>query len=198
MIETNLTIGSSVALPKKELDALLADLRTNGYETVGPHLQDESIVYKQIEGLQDLPRGILSEQAPGSYRMIQTGRERYFDFIPAAQSWKQFLFPARHELFTARKVDPDEHTRSKTGNWTIKENDAPAPRYALVGVRACELSAIEIQDKVFLRPDFNDPIYRARREGLFILAVNCLHPNATCFCTSMGTGPCHRADSTCA
>jgi sulfhydrogenase subunit beta (sulfur reductase) len=190
MIETNLTIGSSVALPKKELNALLADLRTNGYETVGPHLQDESIVYKQIEGLQDLPRGILSEQAPGSYRMIQTGRERYFDFIPAAQSWKQFLFPPRHELFTARKTDPD--TRSKTGNWTIKENDASAPRYALVGVRACELSAIEIQDKVFLRPDFNDPIYRSRREGLFVLAVNCLHPNATCFCTSMGTGPRHR------
>jgi sulfhydrogenase subunit beta (sulfur reductase) len=192
MIETNLTIGSSVALPKTELDALLADLRTNGYETVGPHLQDESIVYKLIEGLKDLPRGITSEQAPGSYRMIQTGRERYFDFIPAAQSWKQFLFPPRHELFTARKADPDEHTRSKTGNWTIKENDASAPRYALVGVRACELSAIEIQDKVFLRPDFNDPIYRARREGLFILAVNCLHPNATCFCASMGTGPRHR------
>ena len=49
-----------------------------------------------------------------------------------------------------------------------------------------------IQDRVFLRPDFYDPIYRARREGLFILAVNCLHPNATCFCASMGTGPRHQ------
>ena len=52
MNEKNLTIGSTVALPKPELDALLADLRSNGYQTVGPRLQDESIVYKEIEGLE--------------------------------------------------------------------------------------------------------------------------------------------------
>jgi ferredoxin len=197
MIEKNLNIGSTVALIKPELDTLLADLRTNGYRTAGPHLQDESIVYKEIEGLKDLPRGILSEQAPASYRMVQTGRDRYFDFIPAAQSWKQFLFPPRYMLFTAKKERPVERTEKhtdelKTINWQIQVNDTPAPRYALVGVRACELYAIGVQDRVFLRPDFYDPIYRARREGLFILAVNCLHPNATCFCVSMGTGPRHR------
>jgi ferredoxin len=184
MNEKNLTIGSTVALPKPELDLLLADLHSNGYQTVGPRLQDESIVYKEIGGLKDLPRGILSEQNPASYRMIQTGQDRYFDFIPGSQSWKQFLFPPRYSLFSAQK----------DGKWKIKENDlTPAPRYALVGVRACELAAIAIQDRVFLRPDFYDPIYRSRREGLFILAVNCLHPNLTCFCVSMGTGPRHQA-----
>ncbi|MGA2489237.1 MAG: 4Fe-4S dicluster domain-containing protein [Anaerolineales bacterium] len=195
MNEKNLTIRSTVALPKAELDLLLADLRTEGYQTVGPRLQDESIVYKEIDGLQDLPRGLLSEQAPGSYRLVQTGRERYFDFIPAAQSWKQFLFPPRHVLFTAQKQVPEEHTEKhsagRTGKWQIKPADAPTPRYALVGVRPCELAAIAIQDRVFLRPDFYDPIYRARREGLFILAVNCLYPNATCFCASLNTGPRH-------
>jgi sulfhydrogenase subunit beta (sulfur reductase) len=183
MSENNLTIGSTVALPKPELDALLADLRSDGFQTVGPCLQDESIVYKEIEGLKDLPRGILSEQKPASYRLTQTGEDRYFDFIPAAPSWKQFLFPPRHLLFNAHKE----------GKWQIEPNDAPAPRYALIGVRSCELAAIQVQDRTFLRPDFNDPIYRARREGLFILAVNCLHPNATCFCVSMGTGPRHKA-----
>ena len=83
---------------------------------------------------------------------------------------------------------------TKAGRWQIEANNSPAPRYALIGVRACELAAIEIQDRVFLRPDFYDPIYRSRREGLFILAVNCLHPNATCFCTSMNTGPRHHGD----
>jgi sulfhydrogenase subunit beta (sulfur reductase) len=183
MTDKTLFIGSTVALPKPELDLLLADLRKNGYQTVGPHLQDESIVYTKIEGLKDLPRGILSEQNPASYRMLQTGKDRYFDFIPANQSWKQFLFPPRHILFSA----------SKDGKWQFKENNEPAPRYALIGVRACELAAINIQDKIFLREDFSDPIYRSRREGLFILAVNCLDPDATCFCTSMGTGPRHTA-----
>ena len=177
MTDKTLTVGSTVALPKPELDLLLADLRKNGYQTVGPHLQDESIVYTKIDGLKDLPRGILSEQNPASYRMIQTGKDRYFDFIPANQSWKQFLFPPRHTLFTA----------VKEGRWQLIENEEPAPRYALIGVRACELAAINIQDRIFLREDFSDPIYRLRREGLFILAVNCLDPDATCFCVSMGT-----------
>ena len=197
MNEKNLTIGSTVALPKSELDLLLADLRSNGYQTVGPRVQDECIVYTEIEGLNDLPRGLLSEQKPASYRLIQTGQARFFDFIPANQSWKQFLFPPRHPLFSAQKIQPEGHTderlESKPGTWQIKENDAPAPHYALIGVRACELAAIAVQDRVFMRPDFTDPIYRARREGLFILAVNCLHPNATCFCVSMGTGPRHKA-----
>jgi len=200
MIEMNPTIGSTVALRKAELDLLLADLRSNGYLTVGPHQQDESILYQEIEGLQDLPRGFMSEQGPASYRLIQTGRERYFDFIPAAQSWKQFLFPPCHLLYSAHKETPGEQIQEhaadtreiKAGKWSVKENDSPAPRYALVGVRACELAAISVQDKVFLRPDYYDPIYRARREELFILAVNCLHPNATCFCVSMGTGPRHQ------
>jgi ferredoxin len=197
MNEKNLTIGSTVALPKAELDHLLADLRSNGYQTVGPRLQDECIVYKEIESLQDLPRGLLSEQKPASYRLIQTGQDRYFDFIPAGQSWKQFIFPPRQHLFSAQKnsseVHTEGHTTGRNTKWQIKADDAPTPRYALVGVRACELAAIAVQDRVFMRSDFTDPIYRARREGLFILAVNCLHPNATCFCVSMGTGPRHKA-----
>ena len=183
MIDKTLTIGSTIALPKPELDLLLADLRGNGFQTVGPHLQDESIIYTNIDGLKDLPRGMLSEQAPASYRMIRTGKERYFDFIPGGQSWKQFLFPPRYTLFNA----------VKDGTWQLQENNEPAPHYALIGVRACELAAIHIQDKIFLREDFSDPICRARRESLFILAVNCLDPDATCFCVSMGCGPRHRA-----
>jgi sulfhydrogenase subunit beta (sulfur reductase) len=183
MSEKNLTIGSTVALPKPELDALLADLRVSGYQTVGPRLQDQSIVYKEIEGLKDLPRGYRSEQGPAFYRLIPTGKDHYFDFIPGMHSWKSFLFPSTHLLFNAYKQ----------GKWEIETNDDPEPHYALIGVRACELAAIHVQDKVFLRQDFYDPIYRARREGLFILAVNCLHPNATCFCVSMGTGPRHTA-----
>lgn len=178
MIE-KITLGSSVALPKSEFDSLLADLRSLGYQTVGPRLKDESIVYSQVENLADLPRGLLSEQEPGKYRLVQTGSNRYFDFIPAAQSWKQFLFPSRNKLFSA----------TRDGKWQLEPNRDPAPRYALVGVRACELQAILIQDRIFMRDDFQDPIYRSRRENLFILAVNCTSPNQTCFCTSMGTGP---------
>jgi ferredoxin len=63
------------------------------------------------------------------------------------------------------------------------------PRYAFLGARSCDLHAIEIQDRTFLHGPHVDPHYRARREGVFIIAVNCSQSAATCFCTSMQTGP---------
>jgi formate hydrogenlyase subunit 6/NADH:ubiquinone oxidoreductase subunit I len=60
---------------------------------------------------------------------------------------------------------------------------------AFIGVRACELHAIAVQDKVFLGGSFVDPLYKARREGAFLVAVNCGQAGATCFCASMNAGP---------
>jgi ferredoxin len=59
----------------------------------------------------------------------------------------------------------------------------------LLGVRACELAAIKIQDRIFLHGPYVDRDYQARREAIFIIAVNCTVAAQTCFCTSMNTGP---------
>jgi ferredoxin len=56
-------------------------------------------------------------------------------------------------------------------------------------VRACELNAIAIQDKVFTGGKFVDRDYAARRAGIFVVAVNCGEPAGTCFCVSMDSGP---------
>ena len=69
-----------------------------------------------------------------------------------------------------------------------EERPAP-PRYAFIGVRSCELHAIGVQDRVFLDGAYVDRDYQARREGAFIVAVNCGQAGGTCFCVSMGTGP---------
>jgi formate hydrogenlyase subunit 6/NADH:ubiquinone oxidoreductase subunit I len=59
----------------------------------------------------------------------------------------------------------------------------------LLGVRACELHALAVQDKVFLRGSCANPVYRSGRADLFIMAVNCGQAGGTCFCDSMQTGP---------
>jgi formate hydrogenlyase subunit 6/NADH:ubiquinone oxidoreductase subunit I len=56
-------------------------------------------------------------------------------------------------------------------------------------VRGCDLAAIAIQDRVFLRPPAVDRAYQLRRQDALIIAVHCTRPGATCFCASMGTGP---------
>jgi hypothetical protein len=56
---------------------------------------------------------------------------------------------------------------------TIAAGSEPTGRFAFIGARSCDLHAIAIQDRVFLAGDRVDPIYAARREGVFIVAVNC-------------------------
>jgi len=180
MPEIKLYLGSRVAIRKPEFDRLLANLAQAGYQTIGPRVKDAAVVYGPIGGLRDLPQGVTSEQTAGYYRLKPSGNERYFDLTAGPQSWKQYLFPARSELFKLAK---------ENGNWREELLNQATPKYAFIGVRACELSAIEVQDRVFLRDDFSDPIYRQRREQVFILAVDCLHPGGTCFCVSMGSGP---------
>ncbi len=173
-------IGSTIVITKVAFNAILSRLREKGYETIGPRVKNDTLIYAPIEGVDDLPRGYITEQDAAHFRLTYTGHSRYFDAIPGAQSWKQYLFPPKSEIFALRKAN---------NRWETSTPETKAPAYAFIGVRPCELAAIQIQDKAFLRSDFNDPIYRARRERVFILSVNCMYPAGTCFCVSMGTGP---------
>jgi sulfhydrogenase subunit beta (sulfur reductase) len=179
MAEMQLHVGSTAALPKAQFDTILARLREKGWQTVGPQIRDDAVVYATVTTLSDMPQGFTSEENTGQYRVVKSGNARYFDITPGAQSWKQFFFPPRLSLFTARK----------NGDWKMRNVSEPAPRIAMIGVRPCEIAAINVQDLAFMREDFTDPVYRNRRKNAFIVAVNCLHPGGTCFCDSMGTGP---------
>ncbi len=169
-------------IEKPALDALIGALRSRGFRTIGPTSGDGAIIYDDIASVRDLPVGIVDEQEAGYYR-LKAGREgRHFDYVVGPHSWKKFLFPPRLTLLHV----------TKTENGI--ESDAPdfaAPRekMAFIGVRACELAAIDIQDTVFLRGPFVDPHYKLRREDAAFIAVNCVRPGGTCFCVSMNTGP---------
>ena len=180
MPEIHLEVEATVALPKDELDDLFSVLQQAGYKTIGPKVKNNSIVYEEIKKAADLPEGYASIQEAASYKLSFQGNGDYFKFTPGAHSWKQFFFPPRTKLFSL----------SENGNgWKADSSSKEDSSLALIGVRACELAAIEVQDRVFLRDDWQDPHYRRLRESAFILAVDCLQPGATCFCTSMGCGP---------
>jgi len=181
MAEIQLSVGSKVALPKAGLEKLLANLHRMGYQVLGPQIQDGAIVYKPLISVADLPKGYISEQDAATYRLVYSGHRRYFDVTPGAQSWKQFFFPPFSELANYKR---DEH-----GLWQVEETEPDLTPLALFGVFPCDLAAIQVQDRIFLREEWKDPIYWSRRQSAFILAVNCMHPCGTGFCASMGTGP---------
>ncbi len=166
-----------------ELNSLVSLLQADGYRVIAPTIRDGAIVYDEIASAGELPVGWTDDQAPGEYRLRRRDDSAAFGYVVGPHSWKQFLFPAREQLVTLR-------VRDKQPEWSAVADEGPA--YAFVGVRGCDLAAIEIQDTVFTKGPFVDGRYRARRDRCLIIAVNCTEAGDLCFCASMGTGP--RAD----
>jgi sulfhydrogenase subunit beta (sulfur reductase) len=159
---------------------LIEILREKGYQVLGPRIRDGAIVYDELSSASDLPAGWTDEQDGGSYRLKKRSDDSVFGYAVGPHSWKKYLHPPLVRLWKAsRKNQPFE----------VQEEEQQAPKRAFIGVRACELHAIAIQDKVFLGGPYQDPYYKLRRENIFIAAVNCGQAGGTCFCVSMHTGP---------
>ena len=175
-----MNLAASRYLPTESLQSLLDQLIKQGYDTIGPTIDQDAIVYRSIRRVEQLPRGWTDSQEPGTYRLVQSADQRYFGFNSSPESWKKYLFPARHPL---------SHAMLDNDGWHFDQVDTAVPKYAFLGVRSCDLAAIAIQDRVFFGSDFIDPAYKNRRDAAMIIAVNCSTASSTCFCTSMGTGP---------
>jgi ferredoxin len=161
-------------LPRQELHRLLDRLIMAGFHCIGPQVGDGAIIYDALDDVAALPRGVRDSQAPGSYRLAAGGDERCFAWANGPQALKPLTFAPREGLW-----------RAEQGKGYTPEplHDTPT---AIIGVRACDLAALHIHDLHFRS---NDSYYAARRERLFLVAVNCSHPAATCFCASTGDGP---------
>jgi formate hydrogenlyase subunit 6/NADH:ubiquinone oxidoreductase subunit I len=163
------------------LGTLIAALIRDGYEVIGPTLRDGAIVYNHVKSVEDLPVGWTDEQEPGRYRLKRREDEALFGYSVGPQSWKNYLHPAEIRLWSAE---------CQGGTFRILNNPAkPRRPQTFLGVRACELAAIAVQDRVLLEDKYRDPIYDQHRRGAFVIAVQCTQAASTCFCASMGTGP---------
>ncbi len=177
---SNLPIGSLVRIEKPELQAVIDKLKELGYQTIGPRVADAAIVYDEIDTVAEFPIGYLDEQDGGKYRLKQNGADAWFDYVVGPHSLKNYMFPSRDTVLRSERV---------AGKWEIQVPEPPKRPVAVIGPRSCDLHALKVQDRVFLDSGYVDPAYKARRENLFVVAVNCRRAAATCFCHSMKTGP---------
>jgi ferredoxin len=167
-------------LERAQLQGLFDALQSRDYTIVGPTVRESAIVYEELQSVDDLPEGWTDEQDGGRYRLKRRDDRALFGYAVGPHSWKKFLLPPVSTLWRATKDGE---------GFTVAEGTEDVPRYAFLGVRSCELHAIAIQDRVFVRGPQKDSIYSARREDVFIIAVNCGEAGGTCFCVSMETGP---------
>lgn len=93
-----------------------------------------------------------------------------FNAIRTCTPVKEFLFPLRElAAVLPEPLEPE-----------------PVKPFAVFGLKACDLSSLEILDKVFCEDEFEDPFYVARREHLFVISSDCAEPGASCFCNVLG------------
>ncbi len=175
-----MTEGDTAVLEPEALEALVVALSDLGYRVLGPRLRDGAIVYDDLQSADQLPIGWTDAQAAGSYRVAARADRARFGYAVGPHSWKQFLLPARLRLWRSHRTDDGFEVEAET---------TERPPLALIGVRGCEIAAIAIQDRVFIGGAYQEADYAARRDGAFIVAVDCFAPADTCFCTSMGGGP---------
>lgn len=168
-------------LTRAMLHELLTALGAGGRQVVGPQVRDGAVVYESLEDVAQLPHGLHDVQEPGRYRLERSETPRSFAWADGPQALKPLVFVPRERLWSSE--------RTEDGSLCFHEpKESPTP-IAVLGIRACDLAALALQDRHFLEGRYSDPAYRVRRENLFLVAVHCTHPADTCFCASTGDGP---------
>lgn len=167
-------------LSRQGLEQLLQQLAAAGHRLIGPQFEQGAILYRTLESAAQLPWGQSDVQQPGSYRLRAAGHQRAFGWANGPQGLKPLFFAPQESLWRVEISD---------SGLAFSESLPPAEPLAIIGVRACDLAALAIQDQHFLQRVERDHHYARRRENTFIIAVNCSHPAATCFCAATGDGP---------
>jgi len=169
-----------VVIDPDGVDSLIASLRAQGYRVMGPVVSNGAIVHREIQSVADLPNGWHDEQRPGSYRISHGGDHELFGWAVGPESFKQSVFPSQAVLWRARRDG---------GEVAIEAGADDAPREAFFGARPCEVAALDVLGGVLAGAARPDPVFTRRRDAAFVVTVECGAPAATCFCTSMGSGP---------
>src|SRR5689334_1478156 len=134
-------VGSWFSIDASQFQSLVDSLRTGGYRTVGPRIADGSIIYADLVSIEQLPLGFIDRQDGGLYRLEKSESAGYFDHVVGPYSLKNFMFPPRETLLESIR---------KNGTWQMTAAVIEATPVAILGVRSCDLHALEIQDRVFL------------------------------------------------
>ena len=173
-------VGDDAVIDRYGFDILIEVLRGRGLRTMGPVVRDGAIVHGEISTTADLPEGWHDHAEPGKYRVTHDESSELFGWAVGPASWKSEFFVPAEVVWRAAFAE---------GEVTLSNPpDEPVPA-AVIGARPCEVAALGTLDRVLHDGAVSDDRYAARRDGAFIVAIECGTPSGTCFCASMGTGP---------
>jgi ferredoxin len=175
------TVASAWTMTPDDLVAMVAALRAEFDEVIAPVRVDGVIRMAPVDSADELPRGVVDEHGPGTYRTSTTAEAHRFAYVVGPDSLKAIVHPPRSPVWTM--------TRDDTGAVAVSVTPPRPVRRAVLGARACDVAALDRLGRTQLDGPHPDPHHAAARAGLFLIGVDCSRPAPTCFCESTGTGP---------
>lgn len=118
-----------------------------------------------------------SESGPKKWASIDTAEGIDVAGNKLTMSAKEVLLPVYDSLFKYK---------GRKGEESLEMPEMPEKPTLMAGLRLCDVRAISVLDGVYLKGQFKDPYYAARRENLALIATVCDDPRWSCFCTSVG------------
>lgn len=167
-------------LPRAHLSTLIDVLTKMGFKVIAPQVRDGAIEFSELDDIRHLPWGVKESVTAGSYRLSKSDASGCFLWNTGPQGLKPWLFKPHQTLWVGE-------LHENGVRFSASEPDAEP--LAFVGVRACDIAALYLQDKHFMHSEFPDPWYCEQRKKMCLIAVNCRSSAATCFCVSTGDGP---------
>jgi len=146
-------------------------LPKNNIEKVLDRLAEKGETYVPVT------KGITSE-----FALWSPDTREYLDLgsLNTVLSPKPVVLPQTEKMYTFAVVGQEAEVTAVC--------EQPGSR-AIFGIRACDSKALAALDLVFLTRGYEDGFYRARRQGLTVIARACTKPGLNCFCEAMGVSP---------
>ena len=118
-----------------------------------------------------------------NFRPLNEDTSAKFDFQNTRLAPKSLIQPQSERMFeyTLDEADPEAHV--------LKDAAKDITPQIIVGIRPCDAYALKLVKINFDNPEFKDPWWVKRYEATTLVGLGCNDPCATCFCTSVGTGP---------
>lgn len=117
----------------------------------------------------------------GAVHLLPYNKDTFtLDYVNFTMPFKKYLFGQKEKLFKWKTIEGSVEVTD------IKSEDFDDRVF--FGIRPCDAYSVDYLDQFFYER-YKDDIYAVNREKTYIVAMNCISPGNSCFCSSMGTGP---------
>lgn len=111
-----------------------------------------------------------------NFALWSEGVRADLDTLKTVKSPKDLFFPQSEVLYTCARQEE---------SWTVTPEAYRETPFVAFGLKACDVRALAVLDRVFLSEPV-DTYYAARRKQGTIVSLACNRPEASCFCGTFG------------